>query len=201
MTTTEFPITDRALGTLACRFRGDLLRRGDPGYDEARRVWNGRIDRRPPLLARCTGAEDVVGAVRFARAQGLPVAVRGGGHAVAGHAMADDGIVDLSWMTEVRVDPAGRPARVDGGCLNAHLDRATQPYGLATTSGIVSHTGVTGLVLGGGSATSCAPSAWRWTTCSPARSSVPMGGGGSPAPAGTRTCSGCCGAAAGTSAW
>jgi FAD/FMN-containing dehydrogenase len=132
-------------------FRGALLRPGDQGYDEARRVWNGAIDRRPALIARCTGEDDVVAAVRFASARGLPVAVRGGGHAVAGHGVCDGGVmVDLSLMNAVRVDPKARTVHVAGGALWSDVDRATQWYGLATVGGIVSHTGVGGLTLGGG---------------------------------------------------
>jgi FAD/FMN-containing dehydrogenase len=133
------------------RFRGALLRPGEEGYDEARRVWNGAIDRRPALIARCAGADDVAVAVRFAREHDLAVSVRGGGHAVAGHAVVDGGLmIDLSLMKAVRVDPGARTARAAGGVLLGELDRATQPFGLATPSGIVSHTGIGGLTLGGG---------------------------------------------------
>jgi FAD/FMN-containing dehydrogenase len=136
---------------LRTRFRGALLRPGEEGYDEARRVWNGAIDRRPALIARCAGADDVVEAVRFARERELPISVRGGGHAVAGHAVCDGGVmIDLSLMKAVRVDPETRVARAAGGLLWAELDRATQPFGLATTGGIISHTGIGGLTLGGG---------------------------------------------------
>jgi FAD/FMN-containing dehydrogenase len=133
------------------RFRGALLRPGEEGYDEARRVWNGAVDRRPALIARCAGADDVTLAVRFARERDLPASVRGGGHAVAGHAVVDGGVmIDLSLMKAVRVDPGGRTARAAGGVLLGELDRATQQFGLATPSGIVSHTGIGGLTLGGG---------------------------------------------------
>jgi FAD/FMN-containing dehydrogenase len=133
------------------RFRGALLRPGEEGYEEARRVWNGAIDRRPALIARCAGADDVVEAVRFARDYDLPVSVRGGGHAVAGHAVGDGVVmIDLSAMKAVRVDPAAAIARAAGGVLLGDLDRATQRFGLAVPSGIVSHTGIGGLTLGGG---------------------------------------------------
>ena len=133
------------------RFRGALLRPGEEGYDEARRVWNGAVDRRPALIARCAGADDVTLAVRFARERDLPASVRGGGHAVAGHAVVDGGVmIDLSLMKAVRVDPGGRTARAAGGVLLGELDRATQQFGLVTPSGIVSHTGIGGLTLGGG---------------------------------------------------
>src|SRR6266511_1840639 len=145
------PIDPKAADELRGRFRGALLRPGEEGYDEARRVWNGAIDRRPALIARCAGADDVVEAVRFARERDLPVSVRGGGHAVAGHAVCDHGLmIDLSLMKAVRVDPAAQTARVAGGVLWGDLDRATQQFGLATTGGVISHTGVAGLTLGGG---------------------------------------------------
>ena len=132
-------------------FRGRLVHAGDEGYDLARAVWNGAIDRRPRLIARCIGSADVVRAVRFAREHDLEVAIRGGGHNVAGTAVCDDGLViDLSAMRGVRVDPAGRRAWVQGGALWGDVDHETQAHGLATTGGIVSHTGVAGLTLGGG---------------------------------------------------
>ena len=123
----------------------------NPGYDTARRIWNGAVDRRPACIARCTGVADVVAAVRFARDHDLEIAVRGGGHNVAGTAVCDDGVViDLSAMRAVWVDPAGRTARVQGGALWGDVDHETQAHGLATTGGIVGHTGVAGLTLGGG---------------------------------------------------
>jgi FAD binding domain-containing protein len=141
----------RGIQRLRARFRGALLRLGEEGYDEARRIWNGAIDRRPALIARCAGADDVATAVRFAREHDLLVSVRGGGHAVAGHAVCDDGLmIDLSLMKAVRVDPAARTARAAGGLLWRELDGATQPFGLATTGGIIGHTGIGGLTLGGG---------------------------------------------------
>jgi FAD/FMN-containing dehydrogenase len=132
-------------------FRGEILRPGDAAYDEARRIWNGRIDRRPSLIARCATTADVVTAVRFARERDLPASVRGGGHAVAGHAVCEGGLlIDLSPLSGVRVDPGTRTARAQGGCLQHHLDQETQAHGLAVTGGIVSHTGIGGLTLGGG---------------------------------------------------
>jgi hypothetical protein len=152
MTMTEtIAIHPRAIDGLRGQFRGALLRPGEEGYDEARRIWNGGIDRYPALIARCAGADDVVTAVRFAREHDLLVSVRGGGHAVAGHAVCDDGLmIDLSLMKAVRVDPEARNAWAAGGMLWGELDRATQPFGLATTGGIISHTGIGGLTLGGG---------------------------------------------------
>ena len=140
-----------AVDGLAASFMGDLVRPGDPAYDVERRVWNGAIDRSPSLIARCQGAADVVAAVRFAQEHGVAASVRGGGHAVAGHAVLDDGLViDLSGMTGTRVDPMARTIQVQGGALNAHVDRESQVFGLATTGGFVSHTGIGGLTLGGG---------------------------------------------------
>jgi FAD/FMN-containing dehydrogenase len=140
-----------AFRELRARFRGALLRPGEEGYDDARRVWNGAIDRRPALIARCAGADDVTAAVRFARDGDLAVSVRGGGHSIAGHSVCEGGVmIDLSLMRSVRVDPERRVARVAGGALWSDVDRACAPHGLATTGGIISHTGVAGLTLGGG---------------------------------------------------
>ncbi len=132
-------------------FRGDLIGPDDEEYDTARAVWNGSVDRRPRYIARCRGAADVAAVVRFAREHDLEIAVRGGGHSVAGTAVCDDGVViDLSAMRAVWVDPAGRTAWVQGGALWGDVDHETQAHGLATTGGIVGHTGVAGLTLGGG---------------------------------------------------
>ena len=132
-------------------FRGRLIGPDHADYDTARAVWNGAIDRRPRLIARCIGPADVVRAVRFARDHDLEIAIRGGGHNVAGTAICDGGIViDLSAMRSVRVDPGSRTAWVQGGALWGDVDQETQAHGLATTGGIVSHTGVAGLTLGGG---------------------------------------------------
>jgi FAD/FMN-containing dehydrogenase len=132
-------------------FAGDLMGPGHPSYEGARRIWNGMIDRRPALIARCAGEADVAAALRFARERDLPVAVRGGGHNVAGNATCDDGVVvDLSGLKAVEVDAARRTARAQPGVLLGELDRATQAFGLATPTGNVSQTGVAGLTLGGG---------------------------------------------------
>jgi FAD/FMN-containing dehydrogenase len=144
-------LDEQALGALASRHRGPLLRPVDPGYEQARTVWNGMIDRKPGLIARCSGAADVMACVTFAREHGLRVAVRGGGHNVAGHAVCDDGLViDLTGMRAVTVDPARRTARVQGGAELGDLDHETQPFGLAAPVGVVSATGVAGLTLHGG---------------------------------------------------
>ncbi len=130
---------------------GPVIGPSDEGYDEARSIWNGTIDRRPACIARCTGVADVVAAVRFAHERGLLVGVRSGGHGVGGHALCDGGLViDLSPMKGIRVDPATERARAEAGVLWGELDRETQLFGLATVGGIVTHTGIAGLTLGGG---------------------------------------------------
>lgn len=136
---------------LARAVRGEVLQPGDGGYDEARAVWNGMIDKRPAVIVRCRGAADVIAAVNFARDHDLLLAVRGGGHSFPGKSVCDDGLmVDLSPMRGVRVDPEARVAWVDGGATWREVDHETQAFGLATTGGLISHTGVAGLTLGGG---------------------------------------------------
>ncbi|MEU8223181.1 FAD-binding oxidoreductase [Kribbella sp. NPDC048915] len=140
-----------ALADLGAHFHGELVQPGEPSYDELRRVWNGSIDRRPALIARCTGVGDIQAALAFARRTGLPVAVRGGGHSFPGHSTCDGGIVvDLGLLKEIHVDPERRTARAQAGVLLGELDHATQEFGLATPAGIVTHTGLAGLTLGGG---------------------------------------------------
>jgi FAD/FMN-containing dehydrogenase len=136
---------------LPARVRGPVIYPADPEYDAARAIWNGAIDRRPACIVRCAGVADVVAAVGFARERDLTVAVRAGGHGVGGHALCDGGLViDLSPMKGIRVDPAAHTARAEAGVLWGELDRETQLHGLATVGGIVTHTGIAGLTLGGG---------------------------------------------------
>jgi FAD/FMN-containing dehydrogenase len=150
-TTGTSALDDGAVSTFRARLRGKLIRPDDAGYDEARKVWNGMIDRRPALIARCAGVADVIAAVGFAREQGLPIAIRGGSHNVTGHAVCDGGVVvDLSGMKGIRVDPEKRTARAEGGCTWGDLDHATHAFGLAAPGGIISTTGIAGLTLGGG---------------------------------------------------
>ncbi|MFK4152718.1 FAD-binding oxidoreductase [Streptomyces fungicidicus] len=146
------PVSERALvDQLRSSLQGEVIDRGHPGYDAARAVWNGLIDRRPAVIAKCAGTADVVEAVRAAREHRPVVSVRGGGHQVAGSAVCDDGLViDLSPMKGVHVDPAARTARAQAGTTWGEFDRETQLYGLAAPGGEISATGIAGLTLGGG---------------------------------------------------
>ena len=147
----EIKLDETALGELEGPFRGELVRPEHSAYDEHRKVWNGSISRFPALIARCAGVADVIAALKFARQTGLEVAVRGGGHSFPGLSVCDGGIViDLAPMKGIRVDPETGTARAQAGVLWGELDRETQAFGLATTGGIVTHTGVAGLTLGGG---------------------------------------------------
>jgi len=149
--TTDHPLGDATLAELEQRLRGRLIRPGDPDYDDARTIWNGAHDARPALIVRCAGVGDVMQAVDFARSENLDVAVRGGGHSIPGFSTADGGLViDLSSMNAVRVDPVRRTAVAEGGATWADFDHETQAFGLATTGGLISSTGVAGLTLGGG---------------------------------------------------
>lgn len=138
---------------------------GDPGYDDARQVWNGDIDRKPAVIAQVTGPSDVAACLAYARSNGLEVTVRGGGHNLAGTAVADGALlIDLSGLRTVHVDPVARTARVGGGATNADLDAATQAHGLAVPAGTYSDTGIGGLTLGGGFGWLTANTGCRWTT-------------------------------------
>ena len=145
------PIRPSAVAALREQLRGRLVSPDDTRYDAARKVWNGRIDRRPSLIAFCADEKEVVVALRFAREHELLVAVRGGGHSCAGTAVCDDGLViDLSLMKAIEVDAAARSAQAQGGVLWGELDRATQAFGLAVPGGTDSEVGIAGLTLGGG---------------------------------------------------
>ena len=141
----------RKIEDLKVGFTGEILRPSDGAYESARKIWNAMIDKRPAVIVRCATTADVVRAVHFARDHGLGLAVRGGGHHIAGNALCDDGLViDLSQMKAARVDPARRRVTIEGGATLADLDAATQAHGLATPVGINSTTGIGGLTLGGG---------------------------------------------------
>ncbi|ODR79837.1 FAD-linked oxidase [Haladaptatus sp. W1] len=151
MAVTTSPVDETAIGELKAEVRGPVLQPDDDGYDEARTVYNAMIDRHPGIIVRPTGAADVIAAVNFAREQDLLVAVKGGGHNVAGLAVCDDGLmIDLGLMSSVRVDPDARTARVGPGARLGDLDHETAPFGLVAPAGVVSITGVAGLSLGGG---------------------------------------------------
>lgn len=151
LTATGARIEEAAVEKFKAALRGHLLRPGDDAYDQARKVWNGMFDRHPALIVRCAGTADVISAVNFARDNGLQAAVRGGGHSFPGHSVCDGGmVIDLSPMKGIRVDPAARTAWAQAGVKWIEFDHETQAFGLATTGGTVSDTGIAGLTLGGG---------------------------------------------------
>src|SRR6202789_3236251 len=151
MTTTSADITTGALEQLAAGLRGELIVPGDPGYDAARAVYNGMIDKHPAAIARCRDVADVIGCVRFGRDHGIELAVRGGGHNAAGLGVADDALViDLSLLRSTTLNPVNRTVRADAGCTWGDVDHATGAFGMATPSGFLASTGVAGLTLGGG---------------------------------------------------
>ena len=148
---TNTPLTAETVDAFKGSLGGALLGPSDAGYEDARKIWNGMIDKRPALIARCTGVADVMQAIQFARTHNLLVAVRGGSHNVAGYSTCDGGLViDLSPMKGIWVDPARRTVRAQGGITWGELDRETQAFGLATTGGTDPTTGIAGLTLGGG---------------------------------------------------
>ena len=164
------PLEAKDIRGLAGTLSGSVLEPVDPGYDDSRRIWNGMIDRRPALIARCVDAADVVTAVNFARSTGVVVSVRGGDHSTAGNAVCEGGMmIDLSLMKGLRVDPEARTARAEPGLRWAEFDAATQREGLATTGGTNSDTGVAGLTLGGGLAGWPVATGWPATISSKRR--------------------------------
>ena len=141
----------KAIDQLKPQFRGQILTPADGGYDAARKVYNGMIDKRPGAIARCVDVADVIAAVHAAREQDVLVAIRGGGHNAGGLGICDGGLViDLSLMRSVRVKPAARTARAEGGCTGGDVDHATHAFGMATPTGTIATTGIAGLTLGGG---------------------------------------------------
>src|SRR5712691_10469243 len=143
--------SDKAVADFKATLRGQLLRAGDDGYEAARKIHNGMIDRRPAMIGRCAGAADVIASVKFARDNHVLLSVRGGGHGVPGFAICDGGLmIVLSRMKSIRVDPAQRTARAEGGVTWGDFDQETQAFGLATTGGVARPTGIAGLTLGGG---------------------------------------------------
>src|SRR5215475_4992502 len=148
---THAPLAEGSIAEIAQAMRGELIAPGDPNYDEARTIWNGAHDKRPALIARCAGVADVMRAVEFARSEELVVAVRGGSHSIPGFSTVDGGIViDLSPMKGVRVDAQAGTAVAQTGLTWSEFDHETQAFGLATTGGLVSSTGIAGFTLGGG---------------------------------------------------
>src|ERR1700756_1396124 len=144
-------LSETTIGEFKANLRGELIQRSDARYEEARKLYNGMIDKRPLLIARCVDVADVITAVNFGRDLGLLIAIRGGGHNGPGLGSCNDGLViDLSMTKSVRVDPASQTVQVDAGCTSGDVDHATHPFGLAVPFGIVSTTGVAGLTLGGG---------------------------------------------------
>ena len=148
---TEPEFDQAALSALRQSFRGQLVRQSDSDYDDKRKIWNGSIDRWPALIAQCTGHADVIAAVRFAQEQGLLTAIRSGGHSYPGLSVCDAGmVIDFGQMKGIHIDPEARTARAQAGVLLGELDREAQAMGLAVPAGIVTHTGLAGLTLGGG---------------------------------------------------
>lgn len=188
-------VGEAAIQAFKAGLRGELLRPQDDGYDDARKIFNAMIDKRPALIARCVGASDVIRAVHFAREKGLLVSVRSGGHNVAGNAVCDGGLmIDLSRMKGIRVDPIRRTVRAEPGLTLGEFDRETQTFGLATTLGIFSTTGMAGLTLGVAWAGWEANTGWPATTCSLRMWSPPIAACLLPVRRKTQTCFGQCGA-------
>ena len=144
-------LTPTVVGDLRSSFQGGIVTPKDPGYDEARKIWNGDIDRRPALILQCASVADVQAAIAFARQNGLRIAVKGGGHSLPGHSVADGAVmIDLRRLNKVEIDPTTKRATVQGGAVWSEVDGPAQALGLAVTGGHITHTGVAGLTLGGG---------------------------------------------------
>jgi len=157
-------MNEKAIEDLRSQIRGDVIPPGDERYDGARKVHNAMIDKHPAIMIRCVDAADVIAAVKMAKTQGLAVAVRGGGHSVPGFGTADAAlVVDLGRMKGVRVDPASKTVWAEGGCTWGDFNHATYAFGMVTTGGIISTTGIAGLTLGGASATSPEGPVCPWT--------------------------------------
>ena len=144
-------VADGDVQSFKAGLRGMLITPHDESFDSARKVWNGMIDKRPSFIVRCAGVADVMSAINFANANSLPIAIRGGGHNITGNAVCDAGlVVDISLMKGIRVDPIRRTVRAEGGVTLHEFDHENEAFGLATTGGVVSTTGIAGLTLGGG---------------------------------------------------
>ena len=184
-------MNDGALAEFAKGLRGLVIARNHPDYQEARKLYNAMIDKRPRAIARCSDVADVMAAINFARDNKLPIAVRGGGHNGPGFGSIDDGLViDLSMMKGVRVDPAKRTVRVGAGCVTGDVDHATGAFGQAVPFGVVSTTGVSGLTLSGGHAISAVNTVSPWTICLRLTWCWPTAGSLLPRRLRTRTCFG-----------
>jgi hypothetical protein len=198
----EITLPAAAVDAFKKSLRGPLIAPGVTTYNEARQVWNANIDRRPGLICRPVGVADILSTVHFARDHHLLVSVRGGAHSFPGTCVCNGRLViDLSLMKSIRVDPVRRTVRAEGGVTWGEFDRETQAFGLATTGGTASDTGIAGLTLGGASAGWDTNTGSLRTTCSPSISSLPTVSSGLSATPSTRTSSGLCAAAGATSAW
>jgi hypothetical protein len=185
-----------AIDAFAIEFSGQVLLSDHPGYDGARRIWNASIDKHPGMIARCSNAADVVAAVKFARTQDLLVAIRSGGHSLAGRSLCDDGLViDLAAMRAVSVNPDDRTVRAEAGALLADLDRQTHAHGLAVPAGVMSTTGIAGLTLGGGVGWLARKYGLTCDNLLSCEWSRPKANLSRPTPGPTPICSGVCGAA------